>query len=186
MTLKEEALPLHEDAQFQLRPRLFLEGNLFVDTKPGSPNADEVGENHTFPVTQTSSSVQIDQVLTTLQSDVRANLQTFLDQFGNALTKYGGAEGFQELYRSSAGAFKYTSIVNEALQGTRAARPLRPDPQPRPGRRRPRLERGRRSRTSSPTSASSRAPSPPSRPRSSRRSRSCPTSSTPPSRPSPT
>jgi len=119
MTIEEEGLPLHEDAQFQLRPRLFLEGNLFVDTKPGSPNAPEVDEGHTFPVNQTSGSVQIDQVFTTLQSDVRANLQTFLDQFGNALTKYDGAEGFQELYRSSAGAFKYTSIVNEALQGKR-------------------------------------------------------------------
>src|SRR6185503_11326002 len=84
-----------------------------------SPNAPEVSESHTFPVNQTSNSVQIDQVLTTLQSDVRANLQTFLDQFGNALMKYGGAKGFQELYKSSAGAFKYTSQVNEALQGTR-------------------------------------------------------------------
>ncbi len=119
MSINEEGLPLHEDAQFQLRPRLFLEGNLFVDTKPGSPNAPAVEENHTFPVNQTASSVQIDQVFTTLQSDVRANLQTFLDQFGNALIKYDGAKGFQELYRSSAGAFKYTSIVNEALQGKR-------------------------------------------------------------------
>ena len=119
MQLNDEALPLHEDAQFQLRPRLFLEGNLFVDTKPGSPNAQAVGEDHRFAVTQTSSSVQIDQVFTTLQSDVRADLQTFLDQFGNALMKYGGAKGFQELYRSSEGAFKYTSQVNEALQGTR-------------------------------------------------------------------
>ena len=117
MTVTEEGLPLHEDAQMQLRPRLFLEGNLFVDLKPGSPNAPEVDENHTFAINQTSSSVQIDQVLTTLQSDVRANLQTFLDQFGNALMKYGGAKGFQQLYKSSAGAFKYTSIVNEALQG---------------------------------------------------------------------
>jgi ABC-type transporter Mla subunit MlaD len=119
MTIKDEGLPLHEDAQMQLRPRLFLEGNLFIDLKPGSPNAPEVEEGHTFPVNQTSSSVQIDQVLTTLQSDVRANLQTFLDEFGNALMKYGGAKGFQELYKSSAGAFKYTSIVNEALQGKR-------------------------------------------------------------------
>jgi len=119
MTIDEEGLPLHEDAQFQLRPRLFLEGNLFVDTKPGSPNAPEVPENHVFPVGQTSNSVQIDEVFTTLQSDVRADLQTFLDQFGNALIKHGGAEGFQELYRSSAGAFKYTSIVNEAFQGKR-------------------------------------------------------------------
>ena len=119
MSIDDAGLPLHEDATFQLRPRLFLEGNLFVDTKPGSPNAAETEEGHTFPVSQTSTSVQIDQVLTTLQSDVRANLQTFLDQFGNALIKYKGAEGFQELYRSSPGANKYTSIVNEALQGTK-------------------------------------------------------------------
>lgn len=57
MSINEEGLPLHEDAQFQLRPRLFLEGNLFVDAKPGSPNAEEVPENHTFPIQQTSSSV---------------------------------------------------------------------------------------------------------------------------------
>ena len=101
-------------------------------------------EDHTFPVTQTSSSVQIDQVLTTLQSDVRANLQTFLDQFGNALIE---VRRRRRASRSStaprAGAFKYTSQVNEALQGTRTARPLGPDRQPRPGRRRARLERAR-------------------------------------------
>lgn len=119
MKIDPAGLPLHEDAQFQIRPRLFLEGNNFIDLKPGSPNSEEVGENHSFPISQTSSSVQIDQVLTTLQSDVRADLQTFLDQFGNALIKYDGAKGFQELFRSSGGAFKYTSQVNEALQGTR-------------------------------------------------------------------
>jgi phospholipid/cholesterol/gamma-HCH transport system substrate-binding protein len=117
MKLNEEALPLHEDAQMQLRPRLFLEGNLFVDLKPGSPNAAETEEGHVFPIQQTSNSVAIDQVLTTLQSDVRSQLQTFLDQFGNALIKYDGAEAFQELFRSSPGAYKYTSIVNNALQG---------------------------------------------------------------------
>ena len=119
MSIEDAGLPLHEDATFQLRPRLFLEGNLFVDTTPGSPNAPETEEGHTFPVSQTSASVQIDQVLTTLQSDVRANLQTFLDQFGNALIDHGGAEGLQEFYRSSPGANKYTSIVNEAMQGTK-------------------------------------------------------------------
>jgi phospholipid/cholesterol/gamma-HCH transport system substrate-binding protein len=118
MDLKEDALPLKEDATFKIRPRLFLEGNNFVDLEPGSPNAEEIEEGHTFPVNQTSYSVQLDQVLTTLQSDVRQNLKTFLDQFGNALTKHGGAEGFRELYRTSGPAGKYTSQVNEALLGT--------------------------------------------------------------------
>jgi ABC-type transporter Mla subunit MlaD len=118
MELTEDALPLHEDATFKLRPRLFLEGNYFVDMEPGSPNAPVTDDGHTYPVNQTSYSVQLDQILTTLQSDVRSDLQLFLDQLGNALIKYGGAEGFRELYRTSAPAGKYTSQVNEAVLGT--------------------------------------------------------------------
>ena len=78
----------------------------------------EIKDGHTFPVNQTAYSVQLDQILTTLQGDVRTDLQIFLNQFGNALTKYGGAKGFQELYRTSPAANRYTSQVNEAFLGT--------------------------------------------------------------------
>ncbi len=118
MELQEDALPLHTDATMKLRPRLFLEGNYFVELHPGSPNAEEIDEGHTFPVNRTAYSVQLDQVLTTLQSDVRVNLQVFLDELGDALIKHGGAEGFRELYRTSAPAGKYTSQVAEAFLGT--------------------------------------------------------------------
>jgi phospholipid/cholesterol/gamma-HCH transport system substrate-binding protein len=117
MELDESALPLHADATMKLRPRLFLEGNYFVDLQPGSPNAPEAEDGFTFPINQTSHSVALDQVLTTLQGDVRKDLQVFLDQFGNALIKHGGAEGFRELYRTSPPAFKHTSQVNLALLG---------------------------------------------------------------------
>lgn len=118
MELTEDALPLHTDSTFKMRPRLFLEGNYFVDVQPGSPNADEVDEGHTFPVNQTSNTPQLDQVLGALQGDVRSDLQVFLDQFGNALIKEGGADGFRELYKSSPPAYKFTSQVNEAFLGT--------------------------------------------------------------------
>jgi phospholipid/cholesterol/gamma-HCH transport system substrate-binding protein len=117
MELEESALPLHTDATMKLRPRLFLEGNLFVDLQPGSPNAPEADDGHVFPAGQTAVAVQLDQVLTTLQADVRTDLQILLDQFGNALDKHGGSEGLRELFRSSPGAFRYTSQVNEALLG---------------------------------------------------------------------
>ena len=117
MQIAEEGRPIKDDATFQLRPRLFLEGNLFVDVKAGSPGGREVSDGHIFPLDQTSVSVQLDQVLTTLQSDVREDLQVFLDEFGSALMDHGGAEGFQELYRTSPGSYKYTSQVNEALLG---------------------------------------------------------------------
>jgi phospholipid/cholesterol/gamma-HCH transport system substrate-binding protein len=118
MRIEDEGRPIKEDATFQLRPRLFLEGNLFVDVKPGSPGSPEAADGHTFPLEQSSVSVQLDQVLTTFQSNVREDLQVFLDEFGSALVDHGGAEGFQELYRSSGGSFKSTAQVNEALLGT--------------------------------------------------------------------
>ena len=118
MEIKEAGRPIKTDATMQLRPRLFLEGNLFVDLKPGSPGAEEAPDGYTMPIEQTSVSVQLDQVLTTLQSDVRTDLQVFLEEFGSALTDHGGAEGFQEIYRTSPGAFKFTSQVNEAFLGT--------------------------------------------------------------------
>jgi phospholipid/cholesterol/gamma-HCH transport system substrate-binding protein len=118
MSIKDNALPIHQDATMQLRPRLFLEGNLFVDLHPGSPSAPDLDSGSVVPENQTSASVQLDQVLSTLEAPVREDLQIFLNEFGGALAKYGGAEGFQESFRTSPAAFRYTSEVNQALLGT--------------------------------------------------------------------
>ena len=37
MEILDKGLPIHTDAQIKIRPRIFLEGNFFVDIKPGSP-----------------------------------------------------------------------------------------------------------------------------------------------------
>jgi phospholipid/cholesterol/gamma-HCH transport system substrate-binding protein len=118
MEITDEGLPIHQDATMKLRPRLFLEGNLFVDLRPGTPEAPTIDDGYTVPESQTSVSVQLDQVLSTLQADVRANLQTFLHQLGDAFIRYHGASGFREFYASSGSAFKNGSLVNEALLGT--------------------------------------------------------------------
>ena len=118
MEIEDSALPIREDATMQLRPRLFLEGNLFVELSPGSPGAPELDSGSVVPLEQTSHSVQFDQVLTSLQAPVRENLQIFLQEFGDALEKYGGAKGLQESFRTSPEAFRYTAEVNEALLGT--------------------------------------------------------------------
>src|SRR4051794_1750597 len=118
MDIKDNALPIRQDATLQLRPRLFLEGNLFVDVHPGSPGAPELSSGSVVPENQTSQSVQFDEVLTTLQAPVRQDLQIFLKEFGGALAKYGGAQGFQTSFRTSPAAYQYTSQVNQALLGT--------------------------------------------------------------------
>jgi phospholipid/cholesterol/gamma-HCH transport system substrate-binding protein len=118
MRIDDGGRPIHTDAKMQLRPRLFLEGNLFVDTQPGSPSAPEAASGYTIPIQHTSNTVQLDQVLTSLQSGTRQDLQTLLDELGSAFVDYGGAEGFREFYRTSAVANRSTAEVNQALLGT--------------------------------------------------------------------
>ena len=64
MEIDDDGLPWKDDATFTLKPRLFLEGNLFVDVRPGSPGAPVVDAGYTFPPAQTSNTVQLDEVLT--------------------------------------------------------------------------------------------------------------------------
>ena len=121
MQIKSAGRPIHSDARMQLRPRLFLEGNLFVDVHPGSPSAPEVKSGGEIPIQQTSNAVQLDQVLTNvLQSNVRGNLQVALRSIGNAFEKYGGAEGLRQINSKGGPAYFNTAYVNQALLGTRA------------------------------------------------------------------
>ncbi len=71
MRLDKKGMPLHEDATLAIRPRIFLEGNFFVDVQPGSPSAPTIDEGYTIPINQTRTPVQLDQVLTTLQAPTR-------------------------------------------------------------------------------------------------------------------
>src|ERR687895_2876359 len=71
MELREDALPLREDARAQIRSRIFLEGNFFVDIQPGSPSRGELEDGSTIPISQTASTVTLPDILDTLDSDVR-------------------------------------------------------------------------------------------------------------------
>src|SRR5687767_12690515 len=48
----EEALPIKEDAELKIRSRIFLEGNYFVELRPGSPSAEELESGSTLPPNQ--------------------------------------------------------------------------------------------------------------------------------------
>ncbi|MGH2969423.1 MAG: MlaD family protein, partial [Solirubrobacteraceae bacterium] len=116
MRIGESGRPIHEDARAKIRPRIFHEGNFFVDVEPGTPTAAEIKDGMTIPINQTSSPVQFDQLLTSLQSDTREDLKTLLDEYGNALDK-GGAEGFNRSIPFWKSAYRDTAIVNEAMLG---------------------------------------------------------------------
>jgi phospholipid/cholesterol/gamma-HCH transport system substrate-binding protein len=116
MEVEDKGLPIKEDAELKIRPRIFLEGNFFVDLEPGSPSAKELDDGGTIPVTQTAAPVQWGDLLTALQSDTRADLQTFLREYSKGLDK-GGAEGFNEAIRYWEPAYRYSSLANDATLG---------------------------------------------------------------------
>lgn len=133
MEIDQSGLPIHKDATFKVRPRIFLEGNEFVDLQPGTPSAPTIGDGDTIPMTQTAAPVQLGDVLTALQSDSRRDLQRLLEGYGSALTRQPtaaddrtqdpdvqGKTAAQALNQSidyAPGALKGTAIVNTALQG---------------------------------------------------------------------
>jgi len=134
MKIRRDGLPIHRDAQLKIRPRIFLEGNFFIDLQPGTPQAGNVHSGRTIPVAQTASPVQLDQVLGALQADTRKDLQTLVQGYGSAL--YGkpsaaedaaadpstrgerASKSLNDSLRYAPDALRGLAIVNGALLGT--------------------------------------------------------------------
>jgi phospholipid/cholesterol/gamma-HCH transport system substrate-binding protein len=87
MEMDKKGLPIHKDATAKIRSRIFLEGNFFVDLTPGTPSADKIDDGDTIPVTQTSTPVQLDELLTALQTNDRDSLQDLLNGLGDGLMR---------------------------------------------------------------------------------------------------
>ena len=120
MELQKKGLPIHKDAELKIRPRIFLEGNFFIDLQPGTPESATVKDGGDIPIQQTATPVQFGQVLTALQADTRKDLQTFLREYAREGLGHGGAEAYNRALDTAAGAFRYSSIANEASLGTQA------------------------------------------------------------------
>lgn len=133
MNINRNGLPIHADATMNVRPRLFLEGNYYVDLSPGTPVAPVLSSGATLPAASTSGPVQLDRVLAALQSNTRSDLQTLLMGLGAALNGRPTAaqdatqdpsqrgltagESLNESLKYAGGAFKASTIVNSALLG---------------------------------------------------------------------
>jgi phospholipid/cholesterol/gamma-HCH transport system substrate-binding protein len=109
MTISNQGLPIHDNATFAIRPRIFLEGNFFVDVSPGTPNAPVAHDGHTFPIGSGIEPVQFDQVLSGLQQNTRSNLQILLQQYGKAVKQAGPS--YNRSIQYWLPAYEYSSIV---------------------------------------------------------------------------
>jgi ABC-type transporter Mla subunit MlaD len=134
MEIEGKGLPIHSDATLKIRPKIFLEGNWFVELQPGNPSAPELSSGATIPVTQTSEPVQLDQLLDALNTDTRANLQTVLVELGAGWTAkptpaedaeqapevrgLNSAQALNKAFRRGPEALRDGTIIQQALGGT--------------------------------------------------------------------
>ena len=140
LEINDQGLPLHTDATAKIRPRIFLEGNFFVDLQPGSPGSPDLGDGSTIAVTQTATPVQLDQVLTSLQSDTRQDLRDVLEGLGTALRSKPtaaddrdadpsargetAAKSWNDAYEYAGPAARAQAEVNQAFLGEEPDRDL--------------------------------------------------------------
>jgi phospholipid/cholesterol/gamma-HCH transport system substrate-binding protein len=133
MAIQSNGLPIYANATANIRPRLFLEGNFYVDLHPGTPSARTLNSGGTLPAANTSGPVQLDRVLSALNSNTRSDLQALVRGFGGALngapsqaedasqdpTQRGltAGQSLNQSLKYSAGAFRASAIVNQALLG---------------------------------------------------------------------
>lgn len=133
MSLDKKALPIRQDAAARIRFRIFLEGNPFVDLSPGTPGSPEIKPGGSIPAAQTAGPVQLDQVLSSINSDARKGLENVFTEIGTALNTKGtpeenktqdpevkdltGAQALNRAFRYGPEGFKGGARVFDALIG---------------------------------------------------------------------
>jgi ABC-type transporter Mla subunit MlaD len=133
-TVDDSGRPVHQDAFAAIRPRIFFEGNFFVDLSPGEPGTSELASGGTIPISHTSTAVQFDQLLSALQAPQREDLGKVLIQYGKSLQHKPtaaqdvtqdpevqgktGAEALNRAFTYGGEAGRSSAQVTEAFQGT--------------------------------------------------------------------
>ena len=96
MEIEDKGLPIHEDAELKIRPRIFLEGNFFVDLQPGSPSAPELERRRRSRSTRPRRRSSSATCSRRSRRDTREDLQTFLREYSKG-ARGRGRRGLQRV-----------------------------------------------------------------------------------------
>jgi phospholipid/cholesterol/gamma-HCH transport system substrate-binding protein len=88
MSLEPEAMPLHSDATFTIRPASLL-GERYVDVDRGSAGAPTLDMSRTVPVAQTAANVGLDEVLNTMDDPTSEGLAMLVTTLGTGIRGNG-------------------------------------------------------------------------------------------------
>lgn len=123
----DEHRGMHADASLTVRPRLLLEGNDYVDLRPGTPSAPPLQDGALIPLRRTASTVQLDQLLSTFTQPTRHSLRSLTSRLARILGKQprgrtsSGASRLRRSTRALASALPSFTRVALAVRGQQDA-----------------------------------------------------------------
>ena len=117
LQIRRDKLPaVYANARALLRPKTGLQ-DMSVDLDPGTPSARKLSGGDVLPVAQTLPDVHMDEILSALDSDTRAWLQTMLQAGGRGLD--GRADELRALFKAGAPTLRETRRLTDAINGRR-------------------------------------------------------------------
>ncbi len=104
------------DAHVVVRPRTPL-NDMTIEVEPGTRKAPRLASDAVLGVANSTRNVNLDEILSALDTDTRAWLATLLDATGRGVKDRGPA--LRELYKAGAPTLKQTERVSNAINARR-------------------------------------------------------------------
>jgi phospholipid/cholesterol/gamma-HCH transport system substrate-binding protein len=117
LKIRNKYAPIYKDASMLLRPKTGLK-DMIIEMDPGTKGAGALPEGGTIPVQNTAPDSNLDELLSSLDSDTRTYLQILVDSGGQAL----GAKGTSAQLRQTLKRFQPTNRDLAKITGQLAQR----------------------------------------------------------------
>jgi phospholipid/cholesterol/gamma-HCH transport system substrate-binding protein len=116
MKIKTSHKPVYQNATLLLRPKTGLK-DMYIEMDPGTKSSGAVPDGGTLPVSNTLPDVNLDEILSNLDSDTRAYLQLLINSGGEALGSKNASADLRATFKrfdpTAEDTAKLTSLLSK-------------------------------------------------------------------------
>jgi len=119
MNIRKKYEPIYRNASMLLRPKTGLK-DMIVELDPGTKSAGALEDGGTIPIQNTAPDVNLDEVLSSLDSDTRTYLEILVNSGGQAFGKKGYTSDLRQTFKrfepTNRDLAKITGLLSQRRQ----------------------------------------------------------------------
>jgi len=119
MKIKKKYKPVYKDATLLLRPKTGLK-DMYIEMDPGTRSSGAVPDGGTLPVSNTLPDVNLDEILSNLDSDTRAYLEILINAGGETFGSKGASASLRQTFKRFDPTAQFTARFTSLLSQRRA------------------------------------------------------------------